>query len=253
MARIRDPARDKAFELWKEAGGEKAPKGILKEIAETLEKSETLIRKWKNIDEWKSNISKSNVTKSNGNVTNKKNLIKQAETIVVSGGTIKEASEKVGLPVSTIGEYSRKENWIEKRINFLNSLYEKVKDEKLEQHLQNRIESITHLEYVRKKALKQAGEFIDKDSMLGYKALIDTINNSLDGEAKLLGVISPDKLADIEMKKIQMQFEKEKFIINAELKRLELECNKTENGEIEEDTGEFDKDLKEWTNEVWKQ
>ena len=54
VARIRDPARDKAFELWKEAGGEKAPKGILKEIAETLEKSETLIRKWKNIDEWSS-------------------------------------------------------------------------------------------------------------------------------------------------------------------------------------------------------
>lgn len=81
MARIRDPARDKAFELWKEAGGERAPKGILKEIAETLEKSETLIRKWKNIDEWSSdkntsnNVSKSNVTKSNGNVTNEKKAL----------------------------------------------------------------------------------------------------------------------------------------------------------------------------------
>lgn len=90
MARIRDPARDKAFELWKEAGGERAPKGILKEIAETLEKSETLIRKWKNIDEWssdkntsnnvsKSNISKSNVTKSNGNVTNEKKALISSE------------------------------------------------------------------------------------------------------------------------------------------------------------------------------
>ena len=78
MARNRDPARDKAKELWKEAGGDKAPKGILKEIADKLGKSETLIRKWKNIDEWGSNkntstnISKSNVTKSNGNVTNEK-------------------------------------------------------------------------------------------------------------------------------------------------------------------------------------
>lgn len=90
MARIRDPARNKAFELWKEAGGERAPKGILKEIAETLEKSETLIRKWKNIDEWssdkntsnnvsKSNISKSNVTKSNGNVTNEKKALISSE------------------------------------------------------------------------------------------------------------------------------------------------------------------------------
>lgn len=78
MARNRDPARDKAFEFWKEAGGGKAPKGILKEIADKLGKSETLIRKWKNIDEWGSNkntfinISKSNVTKFNGNVTNEK-------------------------------------------------------------------------------------------------------------------------------------------------------------------------------------
>ncbi|MEG9320433.1 terminase small subunit [Fusobacterium varium] len=85
MARIRDPARDKAFELWKEAGGERAPKGILKEIAETLEKSETLIRKWKNIDEWSSdkntfnNVSKSNVTKSNGNVTNEKKALISSE------------------------------------------------------------------------------------------------------------------------------------------------------------------------------
>ena len=253
MARIRDPARDKAFELWKEAGGEKASKGVLKEIADKLGLSEGTVRGWKAKDKWNVPIKKGvERSKKNMERSNKKNLIKQAEAIVVSGGTIKEASKKVGLPVSTIGEYSRKENWIEKRINFLNNLYEKVKDEKLEQHLKNRIESISHLEYVRKKALKAVGVGVDKDSMLGYKALIDTINNSLDGEAKLLGVISPDKLADIEMKKIQMQFEKEKFIINAELKRLELECNKTENGEVEEDTEQFEKDLDKWTNEVWK-
>lgn len=253
MARNRDPAREKAKELWKEAGGDKAPKGILKEIADKLALSEGTVRGWKAKDKW-SVPKKKAMERSDKNMerSNKKNIIKQAETIVVSGGTIKEASEKVGLPVSTIGEYSRKENWIEKRIDFLNNLYEKVKDEKLEKHLQNRIESITHLEYVRKKALKQAGTVVDKDIMLGYKALIDTINNSLDGEAKLLGVISPDKLADIEMKKIQMQFEKEKFIINAELKRLELEVNKIDNGETEEDTEQFDKDLDKWTNEVWK-
>lgn len=250
MARIRDPARDKAKEFYLNN------KNITnREIANILGVDEKKIATWKIRDNWKcSTTEKKNVVQQNKkcSTTNKKSLIKQAETIVVSGGTIREASEKVGLPVSTIGEYSRKENWIEKRINFLNDLYEKVKDEKLEQHLQNRIESITHLEYVRKKALKAIGMGVDKDSMLGYKALIDTINNSLDGEAKLLGVISPDKLADIEMKKIQMQFEKEKFIINAELKRLELECNKTENGEVEEDTEQFDKDLNEWTNEVWK-
>lgn len=208
MARNRDPARDKAKELYLNN------KNITnREIANILGVDEKKIATWKIRDNWKcSTTEKKNVVQQNKkcSTTNKKSLIKQAETIVVSGGTIKEASKKVGLPVSTIGEYSRKENWIEKRINFLNNLYEKVKDEKLEKHLEHRIESITHLEYVRKKALKQAGEFVDKDCMLGYKALIDTINNSLDGEAKLLGIISAEKLLKIEIEKQRLEIERKK-------------------------------------------
>lgn len=222
VARIRDPVRDKAKELYLNN------KDITnREIANILGVDEKKIATWKIRDNWKcSTTEKKNVVQQNKkcSTTNKKSLIKQAETIVVSGGTIKEASKKVGLPVSTIGEYSRKENWIEKRINFLNNLYEKVKDEKLEKHLEHRIESITHLEYVRKKALKQAGEFVDKDCMLGYKALIDTINNSLDGEAKLLGIISAEKLLKIEIEK----------------QRLEIERKKSGNGENGKDkTGKF--------------
>lgn len=146
MARIRDPARDKAFELWKEAGGEKAPKGILKEIAETLEKSETLIRKWKNIDEWssdkntsnnvsKSNISKSNVTKSNGNVTNEKNKInwlklenEYVTDITPKPITLKALSEKHDINFNVLQNYSADNDWTGKRKKFIRSTLEKTQE-----------------------------------------------------------------------------------------------------------------------------
>ncbi|MEH6901418.1 MULTISPECIES: phage terminase small subunit [Bacillus] len=68
MARPRNPKRDQAFQLWKESNGTR----FLKDIAEELECSQTLIRKWKNQDSWDEKLN-GNVTKpkekSNGNVT----------------------------------------------------------------------------------------------------------------------------------------------------------------------------------------
>ncbi|KIL23732.1 phage terminase small subunit [Bacillus pumilus] len=68
MARPRNPKRDQAFQLWKESNGTR----LLKDIAEELECSQTLIRKWKNQDSWDEKLN-GNVTKpkekTNGNVT----------------------------------------------------------------------------------------------------------------------------------------------------------------------------------------
>ncbi|MGG3884339.1 terminase small subunit [Brevibacillus panacihumi] len=48
MARARDPNRNKAFEMWKQAGGEIK----LKDIADQLGISEGTVRGWKNKDKW---------------------------------------------------------------------------------------------------------------------------------------------------------------------------------------------------------
>ncbi|OTQ85133.1 terminase [Bacillus subtilis subsp. subtilis] len=68
MPRPRDPKRDEAFRLWEESGGTR----LLKDIAEELGCSPSLIRKWKNQDHWEEklngNVTKQN-DKSNGNVT----------------------------------------------------------------------------------------------------------------------------------------------------------------------------------------
>ncbi|WP_440645057.1 phage terminase small subunit [Bacillus subtilis] len=68
MPRPRDPKRDEAFRLWEESGGTR----LLKDIAEELGCSPSLIRKWKNQDHWEDKLN-GNVTKQNdkpnGNVT----------------------------------------------------------------------------------------------------------------------------------------------------------------------------------------
>lgn len=68
MARARDPNRETAKHLYLESEG----KMLLKDIAAQLGKSDTQIRKWKNIDKWDDHL-KGNVTnESKSNVTNKK-------------------------------------------------------------------------------------------------------------------------------------------------------------------------------------
>lgn len=78
MPRPRDPKRDEAFRLWKESGGTR----LLKDIAEELGCSPSLIRKWKNQDHWEEklngNVTKQN-DKSNGNVTKRPGAPKGSE------------------------------------------------------------------------------------------------------------------------------------------------------------------------------
>lgn len=261
MARIRDPARDKAFELWKEAGGEKAPKGILKKIADELGKSETLIRKWKNIDRWNNvgnisnDIPKSNVTKSNGNVTNEKNKINWLKleneyvTDITQKVTLKALSKKYNISFNTVEDYSKKNNWKEKRKKYHGNVTEKIQ-EKLADETSDVMADI--LNNINTALLQATEELHIHEEVNGFGQLI-SIPTSTVRTAKLGRLVKAiTAMQKIENEKLQMQFEKEKFVINSELKRLELECNKTENGEIEEDTEEFDKDLKEWTDEVWK-
>ncbi|HAT4111133.1 terminase small subunit [Clostridium perfringens] len=79
MARARSPNRDKAFEIYKDHGGDIK----LIDIAKELNIKDSQIRKWKSQDNWDEKlkgalpINKSNVTNQNENKTNKKKDIKE--------------------------------------------------------------------------------------------------------------------------------------------------------------------------------
>ena len=207
VARIRDPARDKAFELWKEAGGEKASKGVLKEIADKLGLSEGTVRGWKAKDKWNVPIKKG-VERSEKNMerSNKKNLINQAKSMVVSGATIKEAADQTGLKESTLKNYAAKENWMELQEKFLKKVYGKLQEEKGEEHIKRRIESIDYLNYVQKRTLatitqKKEGEKNtglsgkDIESIKAYETVANIIMKTIKGQSELLGI--PDMKLNI--------------------------------------------------------
>lgn len=209
MSRIRDPARDKAKELWKEAGGDKAPKGILKEIADKLALSEGTVRGWKAKDKW-SVPKKKAMERSDKNMerSNNKSLINQAKSMVVSGATIKEAAEKTGVKESTLQNYSSKENWMEQQEKFLKKIYGKLQEEKGEEHIKRRIESIDYLNYIQKRTLatiaktekKEDGKNTglsgkDIESIKAYETVANIIMKTIKGQSELLGI--PDMKLNI--------------------------------------------------------
>ena len=68
MPRARSPKRDEAYKIWLDSGGKKK----LKDIASDLGVSETQIRKWKNLDKWK------------GNVTNQDNSVENSTPFLLA-------------------------------------------------------------------------------------------------------------------------------------------------------------------------
>lgn len=81
MARARDPARDKAKEMYLNSEG----KMLLKDIAAELGKSDSQIRKWKNQDGWNDELNGNVTNGANGNVTNEevvKTIPKDIEIVV---------------------------------------------------------------------------------------------------------------------------------------------------------------------------
>lgn len=80
VARARDPSRDKAYEIWKQANGEIK----LKDIADQLEISEGTVRGWKNKDKWELPSSKAQMPEI---ALEEDELYDQAVSIVVEAQT----------------------------------------------------------------------------------------------------------------------------------------------------------------------
>ena len=212
MARIRDPARDKAKELYLNN------KDITnREIAKILQVDEKKIATWKIRDNWKNTTKKKSAVQQERecSTANKKNLIKKAKTIVVNGGTIKEAAEMTGVKASTLQNYSAKENWMEQQEQFLKKVYGKLQEEKGEEHIRRRVESIDYLNAIQKKALA----VIVKNKILSeskineikaYETIVNIVIKAIKGQSELLGIpdmklnIRADKGKEIDQKPLSI-------------------------------------------------
>lgn len=133
MARIRDPARDKAKELYLNN------KDIAnREIANILGVDEKKIATWKIRDNWKcSTTEKKNVVQQNKkcSTTNEKNKINwlKLETEYVTDisekpVTLKDLSKKYGVSHLVIQQYSSDKKWSELRKEHFRKVSEKTKE-----------------------------------------------------------------------------------------------------------------------------
>lgn len=198
MAKIKDPNRDKAKELYLNN------KNITnREIAKILGVDEKKIATWKIRDNWNcSTTEKKNEVQQNKkcSTTNNKSLINKAKSMVVEGATIKEAAEKTGLKESTLQNYSSKENWMEQQEKFLKKIYGKLQEEKGEEHIKRRIESIDYLNYVQKRTLatmtnKEGLSESEIDNIKAYETVVNIVMKTIKGQSELLGI--PDMKLNI--------------------------------------------------------
>lgn len=185
MARIRDPARDKAKELYL------SNKDITnREIANILGVDEKKIATWKYRDNWDCSTSKKkNVVqqKRKSSTTNKKKLINKAKAIVVQGGTIKEASERTGVKKSTLENYSANEKWIEQQEKFLKEVYNKTQEELGEKFIRERIETVKMLGTLKSKTFTDVMKG-QVEVLKHYGTAIKNIVDATEAQSKLLGI-----------------------------------------------------------------
>lgn len=186
MAKIRDPARDEAKKIYLEN------KGITnREIANRLNVDEKKIATWKYRDNWDSTSKKKNVVQQNEkcSTTNKKKQILKAKAMVITGSTLKETSEKVGIPLSTLGEYSSKEKWVNKREEYMQKVYEKIQREFGDLHIYDRKYVVKFIHNSLSNLIKKDYEkTLDIKEVTLKSELMNFVLKSIKGQSDILGI-----------------------------------------------------------------
>lgn len=165
----------------------------LSECANHFGISENTVKSWKKRDkakgdDWVHLVDFSGAP-TGTSAKSKKQLINKAKSIVVSGGTIKEASEKTGVSESVLQNYSAKGKWLDQQEEFLKFIYGRLQEEEGEKHIQRRKETIEYLNYIQKKAMSKLtkGE-LGKDYVTILNTVVNIVQKTIEGQAQLLGI-----------------------------------------------------------------
>lgn len=192
MARSREPTKENAKKLYEEGFGS------LSQIAKELNLSLNTLKSWRTRDK------------------------KEAKSIVVNGGTLKEASEKTGIKESTLMNHSVRENWMSKQKDYLERLYGRLRDERGQEHIQRRLESIDFLNWIQKKSMNLGTSLSPialDESLKGYQRLA---NITITAQAELLGISGVEELINGYDRSIIHTFRQEELqikLLEADLKR----------------------------------
>ena len=165
----------------------------LSECANHFGISENTVKSWKKRDkakgdDWVHLVDFSGAP-TGTSAKSKKQLINKAKSIVVSGGTIKEASEKTGVSESVLQNYSAKGKWLDQQEEFLKFIYGRLQEEEGEKHIQRRKETIEYLNYIQKKAMSKLTKGdLGKDYVTILNTVVNIVQKTIEGQAQLLGI-----------------------------------------------------------------
>lgn len=165
----------------------------LSECANHFGISENTVKSWKKRDkakgdDWVHLVDFSGAP-TGASAKSKKQLINKAKSIVVSGGTIKEASEKTGVSESVLQNYSAKGRWLDQQEEFLKFIYGRLQEEEGEKHIQRRKETIEYLNYIQKKAMSKLTKGdLGKDYATILNTVVNIVQKTIEGQAQLLGI-----------------------------------------------------------------
>jgi uncharacterized protein YjcR len=186
VAKIRDPARDEAKKIYLEN------KGITnREIANRLNVDEKKIATWKYRDNWDNTSKKKNVVQQNKgrSTTNKKKQIAKAKAMVISGSTLKEASEQTSVNLRTLETYSAKEKWIDQQEKFMQEVYKEIQEFYTKQHIEDRKLSVTLLHNLMVKTFSEERQgTIDIKKVALRESIANLFIKSIKGQSDILGI-----------------------------------------------------------------
>lgn len=209
MAKIRDPARDEAKKIYLEN------KGITnREIANRLNVDEKKIATWKYRDNWDNTTKKKNVVQQNKgrSTTNKKKQIAKAKAMVISGSTLKEASEQTSVNLRTLETYSAKEKWIDQQEKFMQEVYKEIQEFYTKQHIEDRKLSVTLLHNLMVKTFSEERQgTIDIKKVALRESIANLFIKSIKGQSDILGITDIKSLVDINLSEQDLEIKKQKY------------------------------------------
>lgn len=133
-------------------------------------------------------------------------------------GSLSQIAKELNLSLNTLMNHSVRDNWMSKQKDYLERLYGRLRDERGQEHIQRRLESIDFLNWIQKKSMNlgmSLSPIALDESLKGYQRLANIVKTTITAQAELLGISGVEelqiKLLEADLKRECNQIEREKY------------------------------------------
>lgn len=132
-----------------------------------------------------------------------------AKVLFVQGETLKKISEEMDISINILKKLSSKENWRRERENFKQEIFVKLRNAYLEEHLKEKEKALNFLYREREKIIYSMS--YKRSSPARRINIIMKIEKAVN---ELLGLLSPEKIYELELKEMELEKERLKLLDN---------------------------------------